>query len=613
MDEWVEATVARLRALGGRRVLEVGCGTGLLLRRLAPGSERYRGTDFSRAALAAAGRAAAGGAIDQAAPAAPAPERLPAYADGVEPGTGACATLPAVELELRRADDWSGIERGEFDLVVLNSVVQYFPDADYLLRVLTAAVEAAGPDGTVFVGDVRNLELLEAFHVSLALAGAAGETAVAALHQQARRSLAADEELAIAPAFFHDLARRLPAIRQVEVLLKRGRHHNEMTRFRYDVVLRLGERCGPDPAAVTAGNGRWAAAAGTREGPGRAVQASSVAAGAASPAARPTLSRVGIAWEDQAHGAGGARAELERLLAAGGAASCTAIGGIPNARLAMEKAVLDLLARPRPGIETVADLRRAIGERLQGQAGDARAAADPEEIWELAARHGFVADLTPAAGGFRFDAALRRSDAPRSPAAAAPGGTDGAAWVNDPLRRRLARRLVPELRRFLKAELPEHMVPAAFVLLDGLPLSAHGKVDRQALPAPEAERPEDAGAYAEPGGPLEKEIAAIWAEVLGLPRVGVNDDFFALGGHSLMATRVVSRLRDAFGVEVPLRATFQARTVAELAAVVERLQVEQADPAALADLLAEVGSLSDEAIQGLLAEGDGADGRGGSH
>jgi amino acid adenylation domain-containing protein len=123
------------------------------------------------------------------------------------------------------------------------------------------------------------------------------------------------------------------------------------------------------------------------------------------------------------------------------------------------------------------------------------------------------------------------------------------------------------LRAHLSARLPDFMVPSAFVALDALPLTPNGKLDTRALPEPEAAA---ASAYVAPRNPVEELLAGIWAELLGVPRVGVGDGFFQLGGHSLMATRLVSRVRDAFGVEMPVRSVFEHTSLGAFAVELER-------------------------------------------
>jgi amino acid adenylation domain-containing protein len=126
-----------------------------------------------------------------------------------------------------------------------------------------------------------------------------------------------------------------------------------------------------------------------------------------------------------------------------------------------------------------------------------------------------------------------------------------------------------ELRRFLKDKLPDQMVPAVFVLLDTLPLLSNGKIDQRALPAPDRTRPELEKTFVAPRTPTEELLAKIWAQVLDLERVGIHDNFFDLGGHSLLATQAVSRMRDAFEVDIPLRRLFEVPTVAGLAESIE--------------------------------------------
>ncbi len=374
MREWLDGTVGRLLDLPHRRVLEVGCGTGLLLFHVAPEAERYRGTDFSAVALA----------------------QVQAELDR--------RRLPQVELAQRLADDWTGVRPGDFDLVILNSVVQYFPGVDYLIRVLEGAVAAVAPGGAVFVGDVRSLPLLEAFHTSVQIHRASGPLPVAELMRRVRRRVAEEEELVVDPALFLALARRLPAVRRVQVLLKRGRQANELTRFRYDVVLHVGDGeafAGEQPAAP---------------------------------------------WEY------GDLAGLERRLEAE-SPDLLSLAGIPNARLAGEAVALELLAGTGREMETVDELRAAIERRVHVQA-----AVDPEDLWASADRLGYDADLTWSSGGGVdgcFDATLRRRGA--SVPAETPAAAEDlpwSAWTNDPLRADQARRLVPDLRRFLESELP---------------------------------------------------------------------------------------------------------------------------------------------------------------
>jgi len=129
-----------------------------------------------------------------------------------------------------------------------------------------------------------------------------------------------------------------------------------------------------------------------------------------------------------------------------------------------------------------------------------------------------------------------------------------------------------ELRQFLKTKLPDYMVPRAFVNLASLPLTATGKINRKALPAPDEcvfEAQED---FAAPRTPVEASLARIWSEVLKLQKVGIHDNFFDLGGHSLLATQVISRIRGVFNLEIPLRTLFELPTIAELAVAVTAMR-----------------------------------------
>jgi amino acid adenylation domain-containing protein len=156
-----------------------------------------------------------------------------------------------------------------------------------------------------------------------------------------------------------------------------------------------------------------------------------------------------------------------------------------------------------------------------------------------------------------------------------------------------------DLRDFLKRKLPDYMIPAAFMMMDALPLTPSGKVNRQALPATDHTTAQKT--FVAPRTPVEEVLARIWAEVLGLERVGVYDDFFELGGHSLAVTQIISQVVEQFNVEPSLRLLFEAPTVADMAIVVTQAQAKKTGAENLAPMLADLESLSDEDAQELVA------------
>ncbi|RMH17792.1 MAG: amino acid adenylation domain-containing protein, partial [Acidobacteria bacterium] len=249
MGEWLEQTVARVLDLGRggappERVLEIGCGTGMVLFRVAPHCRRYVATDFS-----------------------------PAVLDAVRSGLAAHRPpLSQVRLLEREANDQSGLEAGAFDAVVLSSVVQYFPDVDYLLEVLRGAARRLAPGGAIFAGDVRSLPLQEAWCAAVELARASPGTTVEELRRGLERRRREEEELLLEPAFFRALVGELEGLERVEVLPKGGRARHEMNRFRYDVVLRFAPAAGDDLEAWARRWPRWPAAGLEPEDLGRRLQ-----------------------------------------------------------------------------------------------------------------------------------------------------------------------------------------------------------------------------------------------------------------------------------------------------------------------------------------------------
>ncbi|NCR34055.1 MAG: amino acid adenylation domain-containing protein [Microcystis aeruginosa S11-01] len=212
MQEWVDQTVSRI--LGNQppqRVLEIGCGSGLLLFRVAKHCQEYWGADYSSATINNL-------------------EHLCSTIEGLE---------GKVKLLHRTADDFTGIPQATFDRVVINSVVQYFPSVDYLLQVIAGAVKTIADQGQIFLGDIRSLPLLEPYHAAVQLARAEANKPLEQWQKQVNQSVATEEELLIEPQFFIALKQRFPRISWVEIAPKRGQAQNELTQFRYDVTLHL--------------------------------------------------------------------------------------------------------------------------------------------------------------------------------------------------------------------------------------------------------------------------------------------------------------------------------------------------------------------------------------
>ncbi|WP_371476525.1 amino acid adenylation domain-containing protein [Kitasatospora sp. NBC_00315] len=480
MREWRQAAVDHIMSLAPSRVLEIGVGSGLLMAPVVPQVDEYWALDFSRATIESL--------TEQI-------RRLDApWAD-------------RVTLKTRRADDIDDLPQGHFDTVVINSVVQYFPNAGYLIDVIGKAMRTLAPGGAIYLGDIRNNNLLREFAAEIQLARADSEITVEQLRDRVRLEILAERELLLAPEFFVALPRLLPEIGAVDIRLKDMGAANELSRYRYEVVLRKA------PAEV-----------------------------------RSLAEVTPLAFDGV-----GSPEVLRRILSEQSPDSLR-LTGIP---LPEVNPVVDIVRRldAAAGHRPVADIRRAAAATTDPDA------FGPADCRRLAERLGYRAVLSWSAQPGRYDAVLLRPGAELPLADVFVPGEEIdllSVFVSDPD----SGSRLSGLRDFMAEKLPDYMVPSAFVTMDRMPLLPNGKLDRAALPSPVM----TGSAYRSPRTLEEEVLAAVFAEVLGVERVGIDDDFFALGGHSLRATRLISRVRGALGVEVPLRAVFDAPTVAKLAA-----------------------------------------------
>ncbi|MFC7307920.1 amino acid adenylation domain-containing protein [Streptomyces monticola] len=484
MRQWREETLRSIRALRPRRVLELGVGSGLLLSGTAQDTEEYWGLDVSSAVI----------------------RNLRQHVDEQPDLAG------RVFLRNQPADDMTGLPEGHFDVVVLNSVAQYFPSGEYLARVLANAAKALAPGGRVFVGDVRNLRLLKPFHAAVAARRTGAEPGSPGHLRAVERGLAREQELLVDPDYFPAFVASSDRFTSCDVRLKRGGYHNELSRYRYDVVLDTGR------VRVTAGT--------TAE----------------------------FRWGEDVHTLMDVRSQMHQ----GPPGRTIRVAGIPNARLAQDLGMLE--DAPDDGVdpEDLAVMAEEAGRQVVLR-------------WSAVAGPGhFDAVLTsPAAQTGPQDGHFQESHrapvpdpAPRTQTPRTNAPYANVPYANVPYTGPDHERFKESVLRRAASFLPGFMVPSAVVVLDALPLTPNGKVDRSALPAPDTGR---AAGGRRPRTPQEATLCGLFAGILGLDEVGIDDNFFDLGGHSLLVTRLVSRIRAEFGVEIPVGAVFDAPRVAELA------------------------------------------------
>ncbi|GAA1938250.1 hypothetical protein GCM10009837_75670 [Streptomyces durmitorensis] len=478
MQEWRDAAVAQVLRFAPRRVLDIGVGAGLLLAKIVGEVDEYWGTDIS----------------------APVVDRIRAQAERAGHGD-------RVRLSAQAADDLSGLPRGHFDTVVLNSVTQYFPSADYLDRVLCNAMELLAPGGRVIVGDVRNATTLRLLLTAVQRA-AHPHASYEELRTLVEKELLAERELVVAPEWFIEWAAERSV--GVDIRTKPGQAHNELTRHRYEVVLHKEPTDVLDLADVP--SVPWGG------------QLSD-------------LPDLGTLEDRVGHGP-------------------VRVTGVPNARL-VEEATVTVAAG-------LLDPARMSGKPV-----------DPQELIAWAGENGRDAVLTLSGEDVRcFDAVLlpqRRTGQPRVSGTFVPGAVGRRVLANAPVVAKSIGPLLAGLREYLHGRLPDYMVPSAVVPLTEIPLTPSGKLNRRALPPPDYAQGSTGRA---PRNQREETFSALFAEVLGLERVGVDDDFFATGGDSIRSIQVVARARSR-GVTVSTREVFEHRTAARLAELVEGREEEE--------------------------------------
>jgi len=488
VTEWIDTTIERIRGFGGRRIFEIGCGTGQILSRLAAESECYWAADISKVAIEA---------LENNHP------------------------LPQVKLFHRPADDFSDIPDVHFDTVIINSVTQYFPDSDYLAKVLEGAARVVQPGGRIFLGDVQSNALLATHHAMALREHAPAGSTSGQLRQLAEQRLAHETELSLDPAWFDLFVSNHPVVSHIETLLRRGKLTNETTSYHYDVILHVGQA----PAT-------------------RALPAATE-------------------WKNLN------LEQLEAMLVE--SSSALYLTNIPDARLVVPLAFHRSL-NAAAAESVIPDLAPAPGN-----------AVSAEDLCMIAAQTGYRAHIRWMGNGSQgmLEAVLLPVSEKSLPAWPDKTSTQPVCSLANTPRSAKAKDsgLSQILRDHLAIGLPEFMIPSAFVELDAFPLTPNGKVDRKALPAPAApQTTKKSKATTAPESETETKLLEIWKQVLGKDGIGTEDDIFALGGDSILIFQITTRASRA-GIPLTPAQVFRLRNIKALAAESTATVVTAAAPA----------------------------------
>ena len=516
MHEWLNHTIDRILALKPKRILEIGCGTGMLLFRLAKHCEHYSGVDIAASALAHI--------------------KTHLASQGL--------TESRVSLTQKAAHEIDELGLGKFDTVVINSVAQYFPSLEYLVQVLEKATNLLHPGGQIFLGDVRSLPLLEAFHTSIQLTQTTHSLSTQKLRTQIRERIAQEKELVIHPEFFIALRQHLPQINHVNTVIKRGRYQNELVRFRYDVTLHVGASLIPASETTVI---EWNPASIT-----------------------PTI--------------------IADLLAKN-PVTALVVKGVHNHRVHADIEAVNLLTNLAQA-ESVQNLYVALEKNV------AQPAVDPESWWALEKILPYRVELTwtPKTTDGQYDVIFKQQSQisvldDRAQVSSTEVLDDLSCYANKPSLREETESLTAQIRSFLKTQLPNYMMPSVFVEMEALPLTPNGKIDRRSLPEPDRKRESLNADLVVPSTPLEEAIADIWCAILDIDQVGIYDNFFELGGHSLLTAQLLATMKADLHIEVPLFYLFKDPTISGLVTAIDAIQT-----------LAEAGALEDLNTVDLEAE-----------
>uniref|UniRef100_UPI00047D5D9F non-ribosomal peptide synthetase n=1 Tax=Clostridium akagii TaxID=91623 RepID=UPI00047D5D9F len=504
MQEWIKFTIDRILSLKPNSLLEIGCGSGMLIFGIADKFKKYHGTDISNKAI-----------------------------EYVRNVIGKKENIKdKVTLIRSSAEDFSKIKENDFDTVIINSVIQYFPNIHYLINVIKDSISKINGRGVIFLGDIRNYSLLKAFYTSISIYQLSNDTQIDLLKNRIVKSVLNEKELTINPMFFYALKQSLSQITHVEIRYKRGNSHNELTKFRYDAILHINSEI--DPVI--------------KDEVDTAIDWSSN---------RLSVDAINNILVE----------EKPKILK---------VKNVPNARLAEVLKQEKILANGKY-FKNIGELNKAVNNELYNNG------VEPEEFFKINNEDYITEVIWAGDGNDRYynvifmDKAMYTKENNYALPSWQDSNTLSCDWgkyCNNPVKGKLEKKLLLKIKSYLKSKLPAYMLPSSYIRVEKMPLTLNGKIDIKAL-----SKIDDTNVmqqeYEAPRNETEKNLVNIWEKVLERKTIGINEDFFDLGGHSLKALIAISEMKMKLEIDIDVGDIFNNPTIKMLSKLVEKLDKKQ--------------------------------------
>lgn len=483
MDEWLSDTVKTIEKMKPRKVLEIGCGTGMVLFKIAPNCEEYVGIDFSEVGL----------------------NYIREHLNG----------LDNVRLYQKAAHDLGELMNEKFDTIILNSVIQYFPSGQYLDNVLDNLLSMLTEKGSLYLGDIRSYSLLENYHTSVELFKAEDSERIKEVKNKVQKAIQAENELLLDTNYFLNFMQSKEKVTNVVTLQKHAKYENEMSKYRYNTIITT------KPVKTTENIMRYEATDSISEDFICSILSES--------------KNDVVIFED-----------------------------LDTKRLAFENDAMKALTDDVTNIITVKELK----DNLRNQA---KELFDPYNLMTKQVVNGFkgyalwnghnvegkyslvfLNSLTLGEDITIEEVKLLEQHVKST----------GKLYTN-PMDWKNQSEYVPKMREYIQTKLPEYMVPSFFIILDELPLLPNGKLNTKALPKPESVKGFSTN-YEAAKNDIEKKVEKIWESILNIDHIGVNDNFFDIGGHSLLLIQVYYKIKESFKTDLAVVDMFKYSTIRSL-------------------------------------------------